>query len=100
MLNDPTYTSNVKKVSKHFQDQPEKPLTRAVWWVEYIIRNPTSEHLRSPVMDLGFLAANAYDIVIVATLVLALVMYLSMKAVCKVVRCFKKDTGVKKVKKN
>lgn len=51
-------------------------------------------------MDMGFLAANEYDIVIVATLILAVMMCFSMKAVCKVVRCFKKEKEVKYVKKN
>lgn len=39
ILNNPQYKSNVQKLSKLFKDQPDNPLTRAVYWVEYVIRH-------------------------------------------------------------
>lgn len=49
--------------SQRFRDQPEKPIERAVWWTEYVLRNPNPVHLQSPVPNLGFLRSNLFDIV-------------------------------------
>lgn len=56
------YAENMKLCSKRFRDQPEKPLDRAVWWIEYIMRNPNADHLRSPVLRLGFIRGNSLDL--------------------------------------
>lgn len=56
------YAENMKSRSKRFRDQPEKPLDRAVWWIEYIMRNPNADHLRSPVLRLGFIRGNSLDL--------------------------------------
>uniref|UniRef100_A0A336M4N9 CSON008881 protein n=1 Tax=Culicoides sonorensis TaxID=179676 RepID=A0A336M4N9_CULSO len=99
VLNNPSYAKKAKIISKRFQDQPEKPLDRAVWWVEYIIRNPNPEHLQSPVMKMGFLQANEYDIVIVVTLSMALIACFGTKAVCKLLKLFKTKKNIENIKK-
>lgn len=58
--------------SKRFRDQPEKPIDRAVWWTEYILRHPNPTHLLSPVRKLGFLRSNLFDIVLVVGVILGL----------------------------
>lgn len=70
VLNNRKYRINAKIVSANFKDQPELPLNRAVWWTEWLLRNPKPKHLRPPTLELGFLSANCYDIVIVFTLIL------------------------------
>lgn len=56
--------------SKNFRDQPEKkPLDRAIWWIEFILRNPNPSYLRSPVLDLGFFKSNLYDVILMAFVV-------------------------------
>lgn len=59
-----SYTDNMSVRSKRFRDQPEKPIERAVWWIEYILRHPDPVHLKSPVPKLGFLRSNLFDIVL------------------------------------
>lgn len=39
------------------------PLERAVWWIEWILRIPDVEYLKSPVLRLGFVAGNSFDII-------------------------------------
>lgn len=50
-----------KLISRNFRDQPERPVDRAVWWIEYVMRNPNPDHLRSPVLKMGLVAGNSYD---------------------------------------
>lgn len=68
VLEDPSYRENAQKWSKLFRDQKEKPLERAIWWIEWALRNPVSDHLTSPVHRMGFIVANSYDIIAVITL--------------------------------
>lgn len=57
-----SYARNMKERSKLYRDQPMKPLDRAIWWVEYVIRNPNATHLRSPALDLNIFAVNSLDV--------------------------------------
>jgi len=43
----------VKIQSQIFKDQPMKPLDRAVYWVEYVIRNGGAKHLVSESIELN-----------------------------------------------
>lgn len=69
--------------SKRFRDQPEKPIERAVWWAEYILRNPNPVHLQSPVPKLGFLRSNLFDIIFaigfLTCLLLTFIIHIALK---------------------
>lgn len=87
VVENPTYMENMRKRSKIFNDQPMKPLDRAVWWVEYVLRNPEPNHLISPALEMGFFAAYSLDIVVTLfvciTVVLFLIMWKTLKSKCK-----------------
>lgn len=34
------------------QDQPMKPLERAIWWIEYVLRHGGAKHLKSPAANI------------------------------------------------
>lgn len=61
VLYNTSYKNKMAIRSKRLRDQPEKPIDRAVWWVEYILRNPDASHLRTPTIELGFLRSNSLD---------------------------------------
>lgn len=79
------FTKNAKIISNRFRDQPQKPLDRAVWWIEYILRNPNPEHLQSPTIALGWFASNSYDVLLAALVILVLIFALIFAAFRK---CF------------
>lgn len=79
VLEDPTYRKNVMKLSKRFKDQKEKPIDRAVWWVEWVLRNPNADYLRSPVLRLGLIVGNAYDLIASVTLIFIIFFFIAMK---------------------
>lgn len=62
VLRNPKYTKNVKLISSRFHDQPETPLNRAIWWCEYIIRDPTPNHIKPAEFNLGLLGSHFWDI--------------------------------------
>ncbi|KAK9880144.1 hypothetical protein WA026_008659 [Henosepilachna vigintioctopunctata] len=50
VLNNPKYKKNIDRLSIISKDQPMRPLDKAVWWAEYVLRHKTTEHLRSPTL--------------------------------------------------
>lgn len=81
VLENPTYRKNVMKLSKRFKDQKEKPIDRAVWWVEWVLRNPNADYLRSPVLRLGLIVGNAYDLVAFVTFMFIIIIFIAMKII-------------------
>lgn len=72
VLTDPIYAKNAAIRSQLLRDQPEKPIDRATWWIEYVLRNVNVSHIKSPVMQLGFIRGNSLDlyaIVLIALLI-------------------------------
>lgn len=52
VLNNPSYTKTVKEISIKYKDRPQTALERAIFWVEYVIRHGTAEHLVTPARDM------------------------------------------------
>lgn len=75
------YMENAQLISRRFQDQPQKPLERAVWWIDYIIRNPTPDHLQSPTLKLGYFASNSYDVILLVVACIFVTVRLILKGI-------------------
>src|SRR5262249_24160411 len=84
-----SYAENMKIRSERFRDQPEKPIERAVWWTEYILRNPNPLHLQSPVRKVGFLRSNLFDVVFTAGVLTCLIIMLISQITLKCCRSAK-----------
>lgn len=96
----PKFRKNVQLQSKRFRDQPEKPLDRAVWWCEYIMRNPKANHLRQSTFNFGLLGSHFWDIQIIIILLFLIVVCL-VKKVIKMIFFTKKSSSInEKIKKN
>ncbi|XP_014285748.1 UDP-glycosyltransferase UGT5 isoform X2 [Halyomorpha halys] len=44
MIEDPKYKERALELSELYRDRPEDPLTRAAYWVEYVIRHKGTKH--------------------------------------------------------
>lgn len=95
----------MKLRSKHFRDQITKPIDRAVWWIEWAIRNPNAEHIKSPILKLGDFVGNLYDILLticfgICVLVFILYNIVRRGAIEAYVMISRKQPNSKKQKKN
>ncbi|XP_060236835.1 UDP-glucuronosyltransferase 2B31-like isoform X2 [Meriones unguiculatus] len=63
VTNDPSYKQNAMRLSRIHHDQPVKPLDRAVFWVEYVMRHKGAKHLRPAVHDLSWVQYHSLDVI-------------------------------------
>ncbi|KAG5685004.1 hypothetical protein PVAND_014207 [Polypedilum vanderplanki] len=97
VLHNPKIRKNIQKKSKLFRDQPEKPLDRALWWCEYVIRNPKPTHLKQAELSLGLLGSHFWDIQILIILIFIIV-YRIIKSFHRKIRNSKIDTEIQQKK--
>ncbi|XP_031197872.1 UDP-glucuronosyltransferase 2B1-like isoform X2 [Mastomys coucha] len=63
VINDPSYKENAMRLSRIHHDQPMKPLDRAVFWIEYVMRNKGAKHLRPALHDLSWFQYHSLDVI-------------------------------------
>ncbi len=61
-----SYATRMRRVSELMRDQKERPLDRAVYWIEYVIRHQGAQHLRSPSRHLDLYQRGLVDIAFIA----------------------------------
>lgn len=91
VVEDPKYSENTQKISKLFKDKPQKPLDVAVWWVEFAMRNPNLDNLRSPTIKLGPFASKSYDVLLAFIVCVHLAVFIFVKAIKALMRAIKGD---------
>ncbi|XP_076720311.1 UDP-glucuronosyltransferase 2B17-like isoform X2 [Callospermophilus lateralis] len=62
VINDPLYKENAMKLSRIQHDQPVKPLDRAVFWIEFVMRHKGAKHLRVAAHDLSWFQYYSLDV--------------------------------------
>ncbi|XP_024101797.1 UDP-glucuronosyltransferase 2B4 isoform X2 [Pongo abelii] len=63
VINDPLYKENAMKLSRIHHDQPVKPLDRAVFWIEFVMRHKGAKHLRVAAHDLTWFQYHSLDVI-------------------------------------
>lgn len=48
------YRNRMKELDDFAKDQPMKPIDRAVWWIEYVLRHNGTTHLKGPLAGKRF----------------------------------------------
>jgi glucuronosyltransferase len=75
----------MNQVSALMRDQTDRPLDRAVYWIEYVIRHQGAPHLRSASRKLSLFQRCLID-VLLFTLFLLLSLLISVFLLCRLVR--------------
>ncbi|XP_055604627.1 UDP-glucosyltransferase 2-like [Uranotaenia lowii] len=81
----PSYLNKMKRLSRMFRDQPEHPMDRAVWWVEWVIRNPDAK-LQSKATTMGWLQKYQYDVLLSFILALVVVLFVIVVSIHRIYR--------------
>ncbi|XP_063129142.1 UDP-glucuronosyltransferase 2B10 isoform X1 [Rattus norvegicus] len=63
ITNDPSYKENAMRLSRIHHDQPVKPLDRAVFWIEFVMRHKGAKHLRVAAHDLSWVQYHSLDVI-------------------------------------
>ncbi|KFO28211.1 UDP-glucuronosyltransferase 2B31 isoform X1 [Fukomys damarensis] len=63
VIDDPSYKENAMRLSRIHHDQPVKPLDRAVFWIEFVMRHGGAKHLRVAAHDLSWFQYHSLDVI-------------------------------------
>lgn len=72
-----------------YKDQSMKPIDRAIYWIEYVIRNDGAKYLKSNSIELNNPQYFLFDVTLVLFVVTVLITWLGYRGVVKVSSKFK-----------
>ena len=91
MLLNPLYQSSVDQLSELILDQPQHPLDRAVWWLEYLLRHPHNTSMRPHTHNLYWFQYFLLDIMALLLSVSSLLIFL----LYKLISCCRRENVLK-----
>uniref|UniRef100_A0A2K5CWX6 UDP-glucuronosyltransferase n=1 Tax=Aotus nancymaae TaxID=37293 RepID=A0A2K5CWX6_AOTNA len=63
VINDSFYKENAMRLSRIHHEQPVKPLDRAAFWIEFVMRHKGAKHLRPAVHNLTWFQHYSIDVI-------------------------------------
>ncbi|XP_035853027.1 UDP-glucuronosyltransferase 2B31-like [Sander lucioperca] len=81
VLYDPSYRQKMKALSNLQRDQPMKPLDRAMFWIEFVMRHKGAAHLRTESYKMSMIQYHSIDVVVFLLAVILLVFTVFVSAV-------------------
>ncbi|GLV38202.1 UDP-glycosyltransferase family 49 member B1 [Carabus blaptoides fortunei] len=104
VVNNEKYRLQVRQRSRLIRDQPQRPMDTAMFWIEYVLRNKDTSHLKTPAIQLEWYQINMLDIYATlagGVILVAAVFYLLMRKLCCTKKAEKKcQQELKKKKTN
>uniref|UniRef100_A0A8B9FE14 UDP-glucuronosyltransferase n=1 Tax=Amazona collaria TaxID=241587 RepID=A0A8B9FE14_9PSIT len=97
VINNSTYKENALRLSKIHHDQPLKPLDRAVFWVEFVMRHKGAKHLRPAAHQLTWYQYHSLDVLAFLFTCTATAVFILVK--CCLFCCRRCGKGIAKRKK-
>ncbi|KAM8865081.1 UDP-glucuronosyltransferase 2B17-like [Synchiropus picturatus] len=96
VLHQPSYREKMTKLSRIQKDQPLKPMERAMFWIEFVMRHKGASHLRTESYKMGTIQYYMIDVAAFLLGILVTLLYTSIV----MVRCLlRKVAGRSKAKK-
>ncbi|XP_067450439.1 UDP-glucuronosyltransferase 2A1-like isoform X1 [Thunnus thynnus] len=91
VLNEPSYRMNMQRFSRLHRDQPMKPLDRALFWIEFVMRHKGAAHLRTESYKLPWYSYHSVDVILFLVTIALLVLFIFAGLVCSCFRlCLKR----------
>lgn len=80
MLSNSVYTDRARRKSQLFRDQPETPIDRALWWIDYVMRNPEISHLKNKKLhEMNFIVKHSIDLFVLLIILLSTIVLVFYK---------------------
>uniref|UniRef100_A0A3B3UCU2 UDP-glucuronosyltransferase n=1 Tax=Poecilia latipinna TaxID=48699 RepID=A0A3B3UCU2_9TELE len=73
VLDEPSYRLNMQRLSRLHRDQQIKPLDRAIFWIEFVMRHKGAAHLRTESYRLPWYAYYSVDVILFLIAIFALI---------------------------
>ncbi|CAL9702006.1 unnamed protein product [Knipowitschia caucasica] len=94
ILHEPSYRSNMQRMSRLHRDQWMNPLENAIFWIEFVMRHKGAAHLRTESYKMPWYSYNSVDVILFlcgVTLFTSICLYVMFRQLYK--RCL---TSVKR----
>ncbi|KAM4602843.1 UDP-glucuronosyltransferase 2A2-like [Polymixia lowei] len=85
VLHEPSYRMNMQRLSRLHRDQPMKPLDRALFWIEYVMRHKGAAHLRTESYRMpwySFYSVDVIGVLLAAVLLIILSIFIFIRCLC------------------
>uniref|UniRef100_A0A3B3WV47 UDP-glucuronosyltransferase n=1 Tax=Poecilia mexicana TaxID=48701 RepID=A0A3B3WV47_9TELE len=83
VLYEPSYREKMKELSSLHRDQPMKPLDRAMFWIEFVMRHKGAAHLRTESYKMSMIQYHSVDVLAF----LLVIILLLLTVLISVVKC-------------
>ncbi|KAF2900271.1 hypothetical protein ILUMI_05915, partial [Ignelater luminosus] len=77
ILTNSSYSEAASKRSRILRDQPLKPMDKAIFWIEYVLRHQGATHLRSAALNLTWYQYYLLDVIAFVVFIIILGLYCS-----------------------
>lgn len=101
VLSNQKYEKNVKKIANRLLDQPETPMERAMFWIEYVLRHDGAEFMQTSAQYLNAFEYHNLDVYLTffsITIALLFICFKSLK--CIMMTCSNNESSSSKIKVN
>lgn len=85
-LTNKKYQINVDKIKNRLLDQPQTPMEKAMFWIEYVIRHDGAHFMQTSAQHLSFIEYNNLDIYGTLLAVLILAIYVPIWVIRKIIK--------------
>ncbi|XP_051726664.1 UDP-glucuronosyltransferase 2A2-like isoform X2 [Ctenopharyngodon idella] len=83
VINEPSYRTNMQKLSRIHRDTPLKPLDSAIFWIEFVMRHRGAAHLRTDSYKMPWYSYYSVDVVAFLVSIVSFIVFI----IFKVIRC-------------
>ncbi|KAL2088267.1 hypothetical protein ACEWY4_015166 [Coilia grayii] len=90
VLYEPSYRENMQRLSRLHRDQPIKPLERALFWIEFVMRHRGAAHLRTESYKMPWYSYHSLDVTMFLLAVMTTfvaIFVLGVKCMCTRICC-------------
>nr|XP_046241822.1 UDP-glucuronosyltransferase 2A1-like [Scatophagus argus] len=79
VLYKPSYREKMKKLSNLHRDQPMKPMDRAIFWIEFVMRHKGAKHLQTESYKMPAIQYHSIDVMafLLAVILLVFIVFIS-----------------------